>query len=318
MTIPFSSNIGLTAVSRGSTFNLNTSAIRLLAYGGTGYKAIGRLSQKAAGQRGSTDLGLAQGDRFLPLTWQIWGNGLANYYNTQRAALLDCFTPGEFDPIQIVFDVPGVGKRAIDVNMQGDLDFLPSDRIYTMHQVDVQLKANDPRFYDPTQITVDFYPIDGAILGWLFPWKFPWTFSTDATTAATTITYANSDRLAAPEYPVLRIYGPIVNPVISQETTGDAIGFTGLSLGLGEYVTIDLSGGPYHDAAPTIRNHLDESIENLLTSDDDLNSFHLAPAGELLYDGSRATGANVIRLTGTAVSSSTRLEIIYYNRYGGF
>jgi hypothetical protein len=67
-----------------------------------------------------------------------------------------------------------------------------------------------------------------------------------------------------------------------------------------------------------VRNHLDASVENLLTSDDDLNTFHLAPAGELLFDGSRSDGDNVIRLQGTAVSSATRLEIIYYNRYKGF
>jgi hypothetical protein len=316
--IPFNSQIGLRANSGGATFNLNTPTIRLLAYDGTGYMAFNRLSQKAAGQKGTTDLGLSQGPRFISGIWQLWGNGLPHYYNTARATMLDCFTPREFDPIQLVFDVPGVGLRAADVNLQGDLDFAAADRTYTMQRVGAQLKADDPRFYDPTIITVDLNAVDADTLGWLFPWPFPWTFSNDVANAATTISYAGGDRLAAPEYPILRVHGPIVDPLVIQETTGDAIGFTGLSLGLGEFVAIDLSGGPYHDSAPTVRNHLDASVENLLTSDDDLNTFHLAPAGELLFDGSRSDGDNVIRLQGTAVSSATRLEIIYYNRYKGF
>ena len=318
MTMPFASNIGLVGVSRGASFNLNTPVIRLLGYDGTGIVSIDRLSQKRPGQRGSTDLGFAQSDRFLALTWQIIGIGLEHYYNSARSTLLDCFAETEFDPIQLVFDIPGVGKRAIDANLQGQLDFLANDRVFTLQTVDAQLKANDPRFYEPTQITVDLYPVDGAILGWLMPWPLPWIFGNDVANATTTINYANGDRLAAPEYPVLRVYGPIVDPIITQETTGDTIGFSGLSLGLGEYVTIDLSGGAYHDSSPTIRNHLDESIENLLTDDDDLNTFHLAPAGKLLLDGSRSDGNNIIRLQGTGATDDTRLEIIYYNRYRGF
>lgn len=309
--------IGLTAVAAGVTYNINRPEMRLVGYDGTGEMNLRRLFQKAAGQRGTTDLGLTQGARYVSLAHDLTGRDYPHFFEV-REEFLTIFQGREFDPIQLIFHIPGKGDRAADCNMEGAVDFLAGDNEYTHQRTAVQLKADDPRFYDPTQIVANLYPIDEAILGWLFPWPFPWTFSSDVANAAITIDYADGNRLAAPEYPVLRVHGPVVDPLIIQETTSDEIGFTGLSLGLGEYVTVDLSAGPYHDSAPTIRNHLDASLEHLLTSDDDLNTFHLAPAGELLLSGGRSDGNNTIRLQGTGATGDTRLEIIYYNRYKGF
>jgi hypothetical protein len=49
-----------------------------------------------------------------------------------------------------------------------------------------------------------------------------------------------------------------------------------------------------------------------LSSDSDLGTFHLAPAPLALG------GTNTIAVYGSAVSSSTRIVVRYYNRYSEF
>lgn len=317
MIVPFVSNLGLSATSGGQLFDLNMPSLRLFRYSGTGHMNINRLSQTSAGQRGSSARGLSQPQRPIELTWQIVEHALQGYYVDGRGVVLNCFYPREDDPIMIVFDVPGQGLRAAVGDMQGSVDFLPEGRTHTLQNVSVTLLASDPRMFDPTQREVNITAVTGA-LGWLMPWPFPWQFSNDVVNAVTTITYAGADPLAAPEFPLLRIHGPVSNPVILQETIEERIDLTGLSFGTGRFAEVDLTSGPYHDSSPTIRMDTGESVEQFLSDDSSLNDFHLAPKNELLPDGTRCTGDNDIRFQGNGASSTTRLQLLYFDRFTGF
>jgi hypothetical protein len=221
--------------------------------------------------------------------------------------------------VQLVFDLDGI-LRAIDVNLEGELLF--RDRIALVEMVSGTFKAPDPRLYDPAIHTVLFSLEAGGVepTGWPIPWPIPWAVGTDVLNMAVHVKYAGGSRLAAPEFPVIHIMGPIDDPVILNETTGEVIDLSdngGLSLAdPTEWVEIDLANPPRRDAK-TILDQDGNSAEQYLTTASDLATFHIAPAGERLPDGSYCTGDNIIRVSGTGVTSETLATMIYYDRYHG-
>lgn len=311
------SSMRLLISNGGQTYDSNQPGpfgFKVLGYDGLGHMSLRRLSQKAPRQRGTTDLGYSQDARYFGLTLELRGYDLVHYGDLREQALA-MFMPREYDPITVTLQAFG-RTRAIQCNLDGDLDFLASERQYTRQVVTVSLKASDPRLYDPTRQEINL-----ALLvqngGWEVPWLIPWHIYPESANTSTTVAYAGGSFAAAPEYPLLRLYGPITDPIIINGTTGERITLDGISWGESEFVTYDLAGGPFRDASPRIRNQDDESVEQYLTSDSDLSTWHFAPAGELLTSGFRSDGDNVIRVLGNGVTSASRLQMLYYSRYSG-
>lgn len=311
------SSMRLLVTNGGQTYDSNQPGpigFKVLGYDGLGHMSVRRLSQKAPRQRGVTDLGYSQEARHFGLTLEIRAYDL-NHYGDLREQALAMFYPREYDNITCTFHAFG-RVRAINCNLDGDLDFLSGERRYTRQVFTVPLKAHDPRLYVPTQREVNFFPTSGAA-GWEIPWEIPWTIGAGTANSTVTVTYAEGSFAAAAEYPLLRLFGPIIDPILTNETTSERLSFPGLSYAAGEFVTIDLGAGPYLDSSPRIRNHLDVSVEQYLSSDSDLATWHFAPAGELLSSGFRSDGDNVIRVQGTGATTNTRLQMLYYDRHTG-
>lgn len=309
---------GLTANIAGLSYDLNDGdAIRLLDYD-LGIAPARRLSQRAPDQPGDTDLGYRIDPRFLDLAWAIKGASLADYL-ALRERMMTVFQPRDDDAVQLVFDFNGT-LRALDVNLDGEL--LWSDRVEHVEKVSGIFKASDPRLYHPTQHTVYFglSAAPGGGAGWAIPWAIPWPMGADVLNMAVSFLYAGGSRLGAPEYPVLRIYGPIDSPAIENETTGEIIDLSdggGLILaGPTEWIEIDLASPPRRDAK-TIRDQDGNSADEYLTTASDLATWHLAPAGERLPAGNYCTGTNTIRVLATGVTSQTLITMNYYDRYQG-
>lgn len=126
---------------------------------------------------------------------------------------------------------------------------------------------------------------------------------TDGTVNSGFITYAGD----WPDFPVIRIDGPISDPIVTNTATGETLAFTGYAIGSGDYYTIDTRYG-----YKTILNSGGDNKIGELTSDSDLETFHLAPAPQA------AGGLNILTLAGTATGAPTSMVITYYNRYTGF
>lgn len=107
-----------------------------------------------------------------------------------------------------------------------------------------------------------------------------------------------------PEYPVVRINGPISDPVLVNTATDERLDFTGYTIGSGDYYDIDLRYG-----RKTVRNSGGDRKIGQLSKDSDLASFHIAPAPEV------SGGTNTFQLTGTATAAPTNAVITYYNRF---
>jgi hypothetical protein len=308
----------LTATVAGLVYDLNDGdEIRLLDYD-LGVSAVRRLSQRSPSQQGDSDMGFRFDPRYLDLFWAIHGGNLIDYLAI-RERIMTVFQPRDNDAVQLIFDLDGI-QRAVDVNLDGEL--LWRDRIQWIEKVSGVFKASDPRLYDPDMHTVLFSLEAGGVppTGWPIPWPIPWAIGTDVLNMAVNILYANASRLGAPEYPVIRIFGPIDTPVITNETTGEVIDLSdngGLLLAdPTEWVEIDLANPPRRDAK-TILDQDGNSAEEYLTTASDFATFHIAPAGERLPAGNYCTGTNTIRVYGTGVTSETLATMLYFDRYSG-
>lgn len=120
---------------------------------------------------------------------------------------------------------------------------------------------------------------------------------------AESVTYTGDWR----DYPVVRIYGPISSPVLTNSTTGEKLDFTGYTIGSADYYEIDLRYG-----YKTVKNSAGDNKLAQLSQDSDLATFHLAPASEV------PDGVNVFTLAGSAGGATTLARVVYYNRYMSF
>ncbi len=101
----------------------------------------------------------------------------------------------------------------------------------------VDVFAADPREYGQTVRSASTDPtLAGASGGLSFPLSFPLVFGTSTPGLMTVV---NDGTFATP--PVYTISGPAVDPVITNETTGDAITTSGLTLASGQVATIDVA-----------------------------------------------------------------------------
>lgn len=311
--------LGVTAVSAETTYNLNDRVgIFLEGYDGLGLVNTRRLSQRYPGQRGDTDLGFSVSPRFVDLAWRINGRDLPHYYEL-RETFLSLWRARDNDPVQVIFTFAGGKQRAVDLVADGELDYPSGDRNFTMQKFSGVFKASDPRLYDPTLIRVEFALLSGTG-GLPIPFTIPIAIGQSTLNTTQTITYASGSRLAAIEYPIITIHGPITSPIIENITTGETISLTdedGLVIGQGEFVVVDLSGKPRRDSK-TIRNQNGVSVDQYLSTDSDLESWHLSFAGEKLLNNTyNTTGANIVRVRGENVNAVTRVLFEYYDRYEG-
>lgn len=71
--------------------------------------------------------------------------------------------------------------------------------------------------------------------GRFYPRTYPLTYPASVPVGAVVVTNAGN----VTTYPVLELYGPATDPVLENVTAGAKLAFTGLSLGVGDYLEID-------------------------------------------------------------------------------
>jgi len=322
------------ALIAGTTYDLtNLDGYTLLEYSGLGIANVRRLSQRGPFQHGDSDLGFRQDPRLIGLTWGVWGRGDRRLADLEslRVQLYGIFRPRDDDDVQLRFYMPGGRVRAADVNLLGAFEAgTAAYEGYAAQRIAGAFRAADQRLYDPTQQTLTFSLLS-TMTGWDIEeigqttadgWDIEeigqttadgWNIGESVFNQTQTILYAGGSLTADIEYPIIRINGPISSAVVNNQTTGEKIDLSdggGLELLLGEYVDIDLT-------AKTLLDNNDVSVDQYLTGDSDLATFHLSYNTEKLADGSRSDGNNVIQVTGAGSTLSTSVTITWYARYIG-
>lgn len=322
----------LIAVSGGIKYDLNTSKIVLRSHVGLGIADIQRTFQRSPLQAGVTAVSFVERQREFALSWALVGGNSSDVWNL-RTELLGVLRARTADPIQFIFQLANGERRAIDADLQGAIPMSTDGRGKKSQTVSAAFLAPSPYLYDP-KVKQKIITAGTPSSGWEIEedgvsssdgWNIEetgattsdgWTIGITSFSNQSTISYANLHVWAAPEYPVMRLTGPIESPVITNVTNSESLDFSGnggLFIEDGDYIDIDLR----FRAGKTAQDSSGNSVESYLTDDSDLATWHLSYNTELLADGSRSTGVNTIKLEGDGITASTQLQIDYYHKYIG-
>jgi hypothetical protein len=157
-------------------------------------------------------------------------------------------------------------------------------------------------FRDPTGKSQTF-TYGGGASPFLVPYTIPYTIGASTIDESKTLVYAGN----APSFPnLIRITGPITDAILTNQTLDKTLDFTGITIAAGDYYDINLTF-PEH----TVLDSTGANKANDLTAASYLDTFHIASTKEA------AGGVNVIRLTGSAITAATKVEINYKEYFKG-
>lgn len=327
--------LGLEAVSGGIKYDLNGGRASgfYLVDPGLNMGQINRLTQRGPQQIGDTDVGYDYLANVATPIWELQSESGFTMWDL-REKLISVFRPRVTDPTQLVWTFPNGRSLALDVNMSGIIEMTDGMRGDGWTQrAAVEARASDPRYYDPRRNEVRFvvglvsqgWPVEETgnttLLGWPIEetgqsTQDGWPIGLSEIDATQTVFYGEGKVSADIEFPVIRITGPIQNPIITNLTTNEKLDLSangGLALGSGEFVEIDLR----YRKGKKITNQNGDSVAQFLSDDSDLSSWHLSYNTELLDPdtGTRSDGNNVIRVQGQGATLSTVVTVLWYNRY---
>jgi len=266
---------------------------------GLGMAPMHRLSERGPLQNGITDRGYRLDPRPVRLVLEINASTQSSW-ESKRRSLLQIFKPSNSEVINLVL---GLETRTyyLDCHYIANLDMPSSSQFGWTQKVVVELLAPDPTWYDPTMNVTSFSASDGADTCEI-PMEVPTTIGGATINTSSIIT--NSGDVSS--YPIIKLIGPITNPVITNGTTGDTLEFPALTIGGGDYYEIDCRYG-----YKTVEDQDGVNQISELSDDSDIATFALEASPTV------DNGENDISIYGSSASSSTSIEIRYYTRYIG-
>lgn len=284
----------LVAIVGGVTYNVTNTVTFIAAHDGLGDVTVRRLTERGAQQHGDTDVGYRMEPRLFSLAFEFAGGAGDRYDERQRLRRL--FVPQA--TLTLRFALPNYDVRNIDCKrIESPLPV--EGRGALGERLVYRFRAADPTFYatDAEAATWTLDVVSDLVLAYDLPYFFGESIINDTQAVAYT---GDVDT-----YPVITITGPITNPVIENETTGEALRLE-YEISAGDAVTIDCRYG-YKSVT------LNGGARLVLTDDSDLGTFHIAAA----VDGS-GSRTNTFRVAGIGASAGvTNVQIAWAVRYGG-
>jgi hypothetical protein len=202
-----------------------------LFFEGVDFKASTRVDATAAPQRHGTyrDPGFKEGG-LLAGEARLYGDGVLLHQNRTmlERVLNGCLGGGG---VAAWLPPGGPARQYLTDLYLVDYDFKIDGSSYL---VSIQLGASKSFSEDETATTQDSAALTETGGGFVVPLVLPITFTESA---GGDLTVTNEGSFYS--YPVLRAYGPIVNPTIVNQTTGELLTFVG-SIASGDYWEVDL------------------------------------------------------------------------------
>jgi len=284
-------------ISGGVTYTLNGANTITTRHGsesftfnylgdqGFGLAPLHRITTRGPLQHGDSDIDFRLDPRILQIPILVKNESAsapkARHYSI-REALLKIFNPNSSGVLRVIINTVSGGvftiiTYQINVKVLGGLTFDVDPVDYHVRTV-VQLRADDPTWYDATAPSGTVVTYDDSVIGGsqVFAIGGNW-----------------------PTFPIIRINGPITNPTITNNTTGQSIAITA-TLSAGAYFDIDLSYGK-----KTVVDNLGANRISTVSAASNLATWSLVP------------GNNTISVTGTGTTSASDLTFTYFPRYTG-
>lgn len=286
----------------GTVYNLTSGTLSyLMEYSGLGLPPLTNFFERGPLQDGSTRRGFRLDPRSFGQTFFV-PSPCIEQRQARLNEFLDIFSISD-DLLTFRFILPSGTVRQLDFTLDGEANIASSERVSRIRDygqfVALNFVAPDPTFYAPTALVATFELEDSE--GFSIPTPIPTPIGEDSLDDTVTIVYTGT----ANSYPIIRINGPITDPVLVNETTDATIAFVdGTEIVLGDWWQIDTRYG--------MRTIVDSSGENKASSllpSVSLANFYLLRSRE-------APNGNVITVTGENVSGATSITITYYDRYG--
>lgn len=291
--------------TRGAnTWNLNgydaTSGLTFhyLGDAGHGLTPFHLLTQRGAYQQGETTVDYRKDPRIINVPLFVYAENL-EAQATIRDTLIKMFRPSNVSGTFTI--TQGTRTRSINVRTLGGLAFENREGDGPDVKTVVQLRADDPTWYDPAIQTINATPtVAGTAMP--IPVLIPLTLGSSSIAATSTITYDGS----ADAYPTITAVGPITNLIITNNSTGDVISFLGSTIAAGRTYTINLAYG-----YKTVIDDLGANRYGEVTAGSTLATWRIAA------DPDVTGGVNSISISGTGATSTSAVTIQYTNHYDG-
>ena len=264
---------------------------------GWGMTNIQSFTSEGAQQIGGTYHGHRLRPRIGSFIFQQPTSTLDDMYSL-RDELLEIFNP--LNSVEIKFDL-GYGVREIAVHYYNDMSMPWQGEVYAAQRVAISLYCPDPLLYDPTGRYVLFELGGGT--GTTVPTPIPTAVGGSVLGEIRVLqTYGNYHTFPS----LIRLTGPVTNPVISNLTTGKKLDFTGITIVAADYYDIILERGL---KSVEDKNGVDKIAD--LTNDSHIDSWMLAA------HPIATSGNNSIQVAGSAASPATKIEIGWTDKYLG-
>lgn len=278
------------------------------SHSGFGMPPLRRLMEQGPQQHGATDRGMRLQPRVvdlsIPLVGQTWDHQWA-----QRQQIHEMLSVAGEDPVYLRLTLPGGQVRQLTCYPLAGPDFGTGSMwgAGSAFRAVFQLVAPDPTWYDPVGHSITFLSDTGSgswRVGSGSLWKVGsggWTVGGSSISKEQAVVYPGSWD-STPD--LIRLTGPLNDPVLLNVITGDVLDFTGAIIDPGDYYDIDLRFG--------YKTVLDSSGANQiskLTPDSDLATWRIAASPYA------PGGVNVIRFSATNTTTASRVDINYLDRF---
>ena len=282
---------GVSVISSGVETSLSDGVVAFLRdHEGTGMQPRHDITQRGPMEHGESYLDYRLDPRDIDLLLMLTGS--VSERATKRRTLMGLFHPDYASTLRFLADN---GTRDIDVQFKGDGTVPTNERQPALEIVRLKFIARKP-FYDPSGVTVPFAQISGGG-AFLVPTAVPTTFGGSSLNQTQVIDTTGDPTFWRAE-PIITITGPITDPIITNQLTGDKLDFTGTTLAGGTTYTIDTR---YNKK--TVVDQLGANQISKLAAGSSIASFDLR------------RGANSILVVGTGTTAATLIVFSYNGQH---
>lgn len=274
---------GETSLSDGTT-------AFLYAHEGTGMSPRHDITQRGPSEHGETYLDYRLDPRVIDLIFYLTGTNTER--TTKRRALFGLFHPDYTSKLR--FNTTN-GLRDIDVQFKDGGSVPTNERWPQLEYVRLKVSAKKP-FYDPAGVNVPFSQVAGGT-GLAVPMAVPFSLGGSTVNQIQVI-----DESANPEFfraePIITITGPITDPIITNQLTGNKLDFTGTTIAGGTTYTIDTR----YNKKTVVDQAETNQISKLI-------------AGSSIATFDIRRGQNSIQVVGTSATAATLINFQYKGQY---
>lgn len=282
---------GISVISQGIETSLSDGSLCFVRdHEGLGMQPRHDITQRGPMEHGETYNDYRLDPRDIDLLIYLIGNNATR--TAARRQVLGLFHPDYLSTLRC--DTPN-GLRDIDVQFKGNGSAPSTERWPNLEFLRLKFSAKKP-FYDPNGTTVPFAQVSGGG-AFLVPTSVPTTFG-GSTLNQTQVIDTTGDPAFFRAEPIITITGPITDPIITNQLTGDKLDFSGTTIAGGSTYTIDTR---YN--RKTVTDQLGANQISKLVAGSSIASFDLR------------RGQNSISVVGTSTNSATLISFFYNGQY---